>query len=275
MGQTGCVKGRNALAGVITMLFCLAGLASAGGDIATAALRSVQQADLKVVALGDSVTSGVNCRCTAFPHQYGRLLAARTGESVAVDNQGVSGMDSAGLLDQLNHRNSGISQAVKTANLVLLVIGANDFAGHENAVARGSCTPAAPGGGCVGDELRRLPTHLHEILSRIRSLRPGAEVLMAGYWNVFKDGQVARNKYTAAGVEASVALTRAANLAIADVARSDGAQYVDIFSPFEKPGLDTTTLLASDGDHPNAAGHLLIAETFAAAGVPDLVPAAG
>jgi lysophospholipase L1-like esterase len=220
--------------------------------------------------LGDSVTSGVNCRCTAFPGLYGRLLAERTGVSVAVDNQGVSGMDSGSLLDQLKHSHSGVSEAVQTANIVLITIGANDFGDHESAVTRASCTPVVPGS-CVAKELSRLPGNLHQILARIQSLRPGVAVLMTGYWNVFQDGQVARDLYTPAGIEASFALTRAVNTAVADIARTDGVTYVDIFTPFEKPGQDVTTLLAPDGDHPNAVGHALIAQALAAADLPDLL----
>lgn len=267
MGQTGAVKGRHLLAGAVVLLLCAAGLATVGGDKAPAPR---QQAEFTIVALGDSVTSGVACRCTAFPRLYGRLVAERTGVSVAVDNQGVSGMNSSGLLSQLKHEHSGISEAVQTANLVLVTIGANDFLGHEDAVTRASCTPVVPDS-CVAKELSRLPTNLHQILTRIRALRPGVPVLMTGYWNVFQDGQVARKLYTPDGIEASFALTHATNAAVADVARTDGATYVDIFTPFEKPGLDVTTLLAPDGDHPNAAGHALIAQTLATADLPDLL----
>jgi lysophospholipase L1-like esterase len=257
------VKRRRLLAGAVALLVCAAGLTTVAGDDAPAVR---QQAEFTVVALGDSVTSGVACQCTAFPRLYGRLVAERTGQSVAVDNQGVSGMTSNSLLDQLEHKHSGISEAVQAANIVLITIGANDFADHEDAVTRASCTPVVPDS-CVAGELSRLPMNLHQILARIRSLRPDATVLMTGYWNVFQDGQVARDLYTPDGIEASFALTRAANAAVADVARTDGAKYVDIFNPFEKPGLDITSLLASDGDHPNAAGHALIAQTLAAAGL--------
>jgi lysophospholipase L1-like esterase len=257
------VKGRHLLAAAVTLLLCFSLIPFVAGDEAPAAYP---RADLTVVALGDSVTSGVACRCTAFPRLYGRLVAERTGLSVAVDNQGVSGMNSTDLLDQLAHKDSGISEAVQAANIILITVGANDFADHEDAVTRASCTPVVPGS-CVAKELSRLPMNLHQILARIRALRPGVAVLMTGYWNVFQDGQVARDLYTPDGIEASFALTRAANAAVAEVARTDGATYVDISTPFEKPGLDVTTLLAPDGDHPNTAGHALIAQTLAAAGV--------
>jgi lysophospholipase L1-like esterase len=259
-GTLASVKVRHLLAAAVALLVCFSVITVVAGDEAPAAHP---RAEFTVVALGDSVTSGVACQCTAFPRLYGRLVAERTGLSVAVDNQGVSGMNSNGLLDQLEHKHSGISEAVQAANIVLITIGANDFANHEDAVTRASCTPVVPDS-CVAKELSRLPTNLHRILARIRSLRPGATVLMTGYWNVFQDGQVARELYTRDGIEASFALTRAANAAVADVARTDGAKYVDIFNPFEKPGLDVTTLLAPDGDHPNAAGHTLIAQTLAA-----------
>ncbi|GAA0944848.1 hypothetical protein GCM10009554_39300 [Kribbella koreensis] len=257
------MKARHLLAGGVALLLCAAGLTLMGADEAPAAR---EQADLTIVALGDSVTSGVGCRCTAFPGLYGRLIADRTGQSVAVDNQGVSGMNSGGLLTQLKHKHSSISEAVQTANIILITIGANDYLGHEDAVTRASCTPIVPNS-CVAKELSRLPANLHQILTRVRALRPGATVLMTGYWNVFRDGQVARDRYTPDGIEASFALTRATNAATADAARSDGATYVDIFTAFEKPGQDVTTLLAPDGDHPNAAGHALIARSLASATV--------
>ena len=47
-----------------------------------------------------------------------------------------------------------------------------------------------------------------------------------------------------------------------------GAHYVDLFRPFEQSGRDVTSLMAPDGDHPNAAGHELIARTLLDAGLP-------
>ncbi|MEI2776191.1 MAG: SGNH/GDSL hydrolase family protein [Tetrasphaera sp.] len=87
-----------------------------------------------------------------------------------------------------------------------------------------------------------------------------ARVALLGYWNVFRDGAVGRGRghiYVAI----SDSLTREVNDVIADVARRTGALYVDAFTPFKGNGsLDPTGALAGDGNHPNAAGHRLIAD---------------
>jgi hypothetical protein len=71
-------------------------------------------------------------------------------------------------------------------------------------------------------------------------------------------------QYTPSGRIASDQLTVRTNAAIDAAARADDATYVDIYTPFEDSA-DITSLLASDGDHPNAAGHALIARTLLAA----------
>jgi lysophospholipase L1-like esterase len=47
-------------------------------------------------------------------------------------------------------------------------------------------------------------------------------------------------------------------------ARATGALYVSTYTAFKGPAgtNDPTGLLAADGDHPNAAGHQLIARTI-------------
>jgi lysophospholipase L1-like esterase len=95
-------------------------------------------------------------------------------------------------------------------------------------------------------------------------------VLVTGYWNVYEDGAVARQAFPPAGVAASVELTRRVNTVVAAVTASHGAAFVDLFGPFEKRGVEVTGLLAADGDHPNAAGHQLIAQVLAQAGLPKL-----
>ena len=61
-------------------------------------------------------------------------------------------------------------------------------------------------------------------------------------------------------------LTRALNSTICTVARDAGATCVDLYAPFKGDGsLKPTTLLAADGDHPNAAGNQAISAALMAA----------
>ena len=231
----------------------------AGGGAVSAAPRPPIPAigQVHVVALGDSVTSGTACNCAAFPSMYGDLLHTRTGDTVTVDNLGASGLDSTGLLRQLDQPNSPTEQAISGADIVLLTIGANDFGDHHDDVTAGRCTDTD----CVADEREQLTINLHRILGRIHALRGDqpTTILATGYWNVFEDGDVARRTFPATGRAATDQLTLQVNAAIAGAAHTDDATYVDIYTPFERDAADVTTLLAADGDHPNAAGHALIA----------------
>ena len=74
--------------------------------------------------------------------------------------------------------------------------------------------------------------------------------------------------YGDAGLQESLRLTRRANAVIGAVCLGTGARYVDLFKPFEESGRDVTSLMAPDGDHPNAAGHELIARELLHAGLP-------
>jgi lysophospholipase L1-like esterase len=234
-----------------------------GGDTISEVVRQQPAGPraVDVAALGDSVTSGSNCNCSGFPQLYGDLLQARTGGTVHVDNLGVGGLDSNGLLQSLNQTTSPTAVATARAAVVLLTIGANDFGDHHDDVTSGQCSTD-----CVADEFEQLTSNLDRILNRIHVLRDGlpTTILVTGYWNVFEDGQVARNQYPASGRIASDQLTVRTNDAIAAASHADDATYVDIYSPFED-STDITGLLASDGDHPNAAGHALIARTLLAA----------
>lgn len=220
-----------------------------------------------ILALGDSVPAGAACSCTPFPELYGELLARRTGASVRVTNEAVNGLESAGLLAQLQEPE--VSAAVARADVVLVTIGANDFSERHDDVVEGRCT-AGTSTACVDEELSGLRANLTRILRDIRSLREGraTSVLVTGYWNVFEDKEVAERAFGAEGLEASIQLTHQVNRAIRAVVAKAGADYVDLFTPFHAPGLTEDSLLAADGDHPDAAGHALIARTLLAAGLP-------
>ncbi|MEU4287182.1 SGNH/GDSL hydrolase family protein [Kribbella sp. NPDC026596] len=248
------------------LLLALVATTAGGGAVAGVRTATAHPGQLEVVALGDSVTSGTACNCAAFPAIYGALLHTRTGSAVSVDNLGAGGLDSAGLLRRLDQPDSPTEAATSTADVVLVTIGANDFGDHHDDITTGRCTDTD----CVADELEQLSANLHRILERIGALRTGraTTVLVTGYWNVFEDGEVARRTFPATGRAATTDLTLRVNAIIANVTTATGATYVDLYAPFERPGTDVTALLAPDGDHPNAAGHHLIAQLLANTGLP-------
>jgi len=219
-----------------------------------------------VLALGDSVPSGHACDCRPFPETYGSLLSTNTGSPVSVDNRAVGGLDTAGLLSQL--QKSDTRSAVRASDVILVTIGANDFGDHHDQVVDGECGRRDTD--CVADELQSMRSRLDAALARIDSLRRGAPttVLVTGYWNVFQDGEVARRAYGETGLQASLRLTRQANADIRSAAAAAGARYVDLYQPFEKSGRDVSSLMAADGDHPDAEGHALIAQVLLESGLP-------
>jgi lysophospholipase L1-like esterase len=232
------------------------------------ALSAASGRSLSVVALGDSVPGGDACSCAPYPVLYGRLLARRTGDRVTVHNVGTNGLDTAGLLTQLD--DPAVSVPVSGADVVLVTIGANDFGDDHDEVTEGTCVTSD--GDCADDQLMSMRAGLSQVLARVSALRNGAPttVLVTGYWNVFEDGDVATSAYGVTGVQASIDLTRRVNASIEMSSRAAGATYVDLFTPFQSRGTRITSLLADDGDHPDAAGHALIARVLLAVGLPVL-----
>jgi lysophospholipase L1-like esterase len=221
-----------------------------------------------VVAIGDSVTAGTNCNCTPFPDLYATELADRYDVRAYVQNDGTGGETSSDVVDDLTS-DPAERDDIAQADIVVVTIGANDFGPHYNDVVTGAC-----GGGdhlaCVQDELGQLQDNLNAIVQRIHRLRGGAPtaVLLTGYWNVFEDGDVAASSMSTQGRADSDTLTVATNRIIEGVADATQSTYVDLYTPFKGADgtQDPTNLLAADGDHPNGAGHKLIADALLRAG---------
>lgn len=221
----------------------------------------------QVVALGDSVPSGRACACSPFPEVYAAALRQRSGVPVTVDNEAISGLTTTGLLEQLQQ--PPLRRALSRADVVLITIGANDFLDHHDDVVGGSCSGSGAAD-CVTDDLDAMRSRMTRALGEIRTLRHDqpTTVLVTGYWNVFEDGSVAKQASGTSGLQASLALTRTVNAALRSLSSSGGARYVDLFTPFEHDGRDVDSLLASDGNHPDASGHRLIARILLDVGLP-------
>jgi lysophospholipase L1-like esterase len=211
-----------------------------------------------VVGLGDSVPAGSACGCT----DYVNLLAGRLGDNVTSTNLAVPGQTTSGLLDQLS--SAEVRSALADADVVVVTIGANDLEGTDPS----DCDSPDDGPQCYSGELSTLTQNLDRVVSAVaaQTTRPGARILLTGYWNVFLDGTAAKAK-GADYVRVADAVTREVNSRISSAAAAHGAVYVDLFTPFRGAdgSKDCTSLLAADGDHPDEAGHALIADALLAA----------
>ncbi|WP_345502060.1 SGNH/GDSL hydrolase family protein [Pedococcus ginsenosidimutans] len=213
-----------------------------------------------VVGLGDSVTSGYACGCTDFVRLYATMLGARAGHPVRPVNLGVSGLTTTTLGTQLSAPQT--TAALSQADVVVVTIGANDLSPLVSQWQHGGC-----GTTCMQKASRDAGAGVAAALARVRATTPAhARILVTTYWNVFEDGDVADADFGPGFAQWSDAVTRSANAAIRAAATADGDQVVDLYAPFEGDGdRNPTDLLADDGDHPNAAGHRLIARTLLAA----------
>ncbi len=236
---------------------------------AVAADRSVTSSTLPpvtIVGLGDSVTAGSACDCRDFVYRYGDIVRARTGRAAVVHNLGEGGQTSTGLLRELSAANA-MSRQVAAANVVLVTIGANDFYPEFAKRRAVGCDRS-----CWGPRATLVGKNVRAIVTRIRALRSGHHtlILVTNYWNVFEDGQVAIDDYGPTLLAWSDRLTRVANGFICWNARAAGGRCTDLYAPFKAAdgSADPTDLLADDGDHPDAAGHRLIAQALARTGLP-------
>jgi lysophospholipase L1-like esterase len=214
-----------------------------------------------VVGIGDSVTAGSNCDCEAFVGLYASDLAAARGIKTASVNLGVGGSTSADLLTNLTQPGA-LRDGVAKADILLVTIGANDLAPLE------SEAPVACPATCYTPLINSAGHNVELIVDAARAANPAhpPTVLVTDYWNVFQDGDVGNAENGAAFQSWSDALTRAQSTQICQAAQSTDATCVSLYAPFKGNGsVNPTSLLAADGDHPNAAGHQLIASTLLAA----------
>jgi len=221
-----------------------------------------------VVGLGDSVPAGSACGCNDYVRLLGRSLSRPQGSPVRTSNLAAPGETSADLVTQLG--TVGARSVLAGADVVVVTVGANDVESVDPTTCRadpgedGDATVAA----CYGQQLDALTRNLDRALAQVGTLTSasGSRILVTGYWNVFLDGTVGRARGTAY-MHLADAATRAVNARIAEVAKAYGDVFVDLFTPFRGSdgARDCSDLLAPDGDHPDAEGHVLIARELASA----------
>jgi lysophospholipase L1-like esterase len=193
-----------------------------------------------------------------FVSSYAAMVAAARNAKATVDNDAVSGSTSADVVNQLTH--AGAVQAhVRAATTVLIMTGANDFNDAFDAVSLG-----APAATTFPPVATAVQDNVTAVVQRIQALNRSAHVVVLDYWAAMEDGAVAARDYDEPTMAASLASTNYVNDALAVAAKATGALYVSTYTAFKGSAgtNDPTALLAADGDHPNAAGHQLIARTI-------------
>ena len=211
-----------------------------------------------MLSFGDSVPSGAHCRCTPYPDLYARKTASHTGRVVRMRNDAVSGATSADLLRQVEE--GGVQSQLRSAGTVLVMVGANDFVDAFHRVIRHREAPVR----AFRPVAQRVRVNLVATIQEMQELHPGIRVVVAGYWNVVKDGNVGRRDYGRWGLRKAAQATAWANGAIRGAAAARHVTFVSTYAVFKGAHgrRNPTRLLAADGDHPNARGHAAIAEQF-------------
>ncbi|HEY5172563.1 MAG TPA: SGNH/GDSL hydrolase family protein [Acidimicrobiia bacterium] len=223
--------------------------------MATARLRAALARVSALTALGDSVPYGTACNCTPYPQLTAADVASIAGHAVKDFDDAVPGYLSNDVLRQLQSNPSAIAD-VQKADAVMIEVGANDIAFSSTCGTNISCYES---------RLPQVTTNITAIVSRVRQLTAGRHItiVVLDYWSVWLGGRYAQTQGPAY-VDAASSLTHAFSGAIRSIALTTGSLYVDLRTAFRGPDddRDETTLLASDGDHPDAEGQERIADAI-------------
>jgi lysophospholipase L1-like esterase len=198
------------------------------------------------------VPAGTACNCTPYPQLSAADLSTPSGHQTTARNEAVPGYTSADVVGQLSH-DAALIDRVRQSAVVEVEVGANDVAYSTECGSTVECyTRSVP----------EVEQNLRTIVQRVHQLTTGhpALVVLLDYWSVWLGGQYA-HAHGEAYADAAAAVTSAVDTAIKTVAAQSGSGYVDLRAAFKGPDYteDETDYLASDGDHPNAAGHRQIA----------------
>jgi acyl-CoA thioesterase I len=231
---------------------CSTSATPASSSSPTFASSSTPREAWSVVALGDSVPRGTNCGCTPYPQLTASYLTASDRREVKATNDAVGGFTSADVVKQLSSDSAVVSD-VANADVVEIEIGANDVA------YSGSCGTTVA---CYQPMISSTERNLEQIVARIHQLTEGRpiQLILLDYWSVWLGGRYA-DAEGPVYVDAVASVTDQVNTVIKRTAADTDSGYVDLRAIFKGPDYDSdeTPYLASDGDHPNAAGHQKIA----------------
>jgi lysophospholipase L1-like esterase len=219
------------------------------------------------VALGDSLTTGGGQVPSAqtYPSVFAGFVRKDTGRAVTVHNLGQNGATSADLLAALRDPSTGLRSALRKAQIVTVDIGFNDFGGDViDAYGQRRCG-GADNEDCLRAMVTRFTANFGAILDEILAIRsPSTTIIrvLDQYNNLIGNPELVPVVGASFGATVGMKYTVALNVETCLLAQARGIPCGDVYHAFNGPtGLDNLfdKHLLADGDHPNAAGHQLIA----------------
>jgi lysophospholipase L1-like esterase len=266
----------------LLLLFAALLAAPALAQASPAAAALAPQAGDIYLALGDSLATGYETAGNAdgqpgYPAFLHAQLAA-AGLALDYANLGVSGETSTSLVaagGQLAQAEAFLAQAQaegRRVGLITLSVGANDVI---------TTLPGYfPGGQNIPAEqmLASFRTNFAQTLDRLRAASPEATILVMDYYNpypglVLPGESEARGDTLAPQLNATIAeIAGARGIPVAAVYESfvgDEAELLYVRRPYYQPSSPFDPALVTNYDfHPRPAGHLAIADAFAAGRFP-------
>lgn len=236
----------------------------------TPALSAQAVSTLNYVALGDSVTFGAgDVRGASFVGILADLIERERAVAVVVDNLAFDGGTSQDLLDALQD-DAAFSQALAHADMVTIDIGVNDIETGLGAYATGTCG-GTDNRECFRNGLAAFKDNWDAILAELVGLRSpsvAAIRVLTDYDNFVENDRAAAHLGPQIAQDIGPYLDEL-NDYRCSTAMTYGIACVDIaraFNGLARHDAIPSSLIGSDGIHPSAAGHRLIARTIDAAG---------
>jgi lysophospholipase L1-like esterase len=231
-------------------------------------------AALRLVALGDSETTG-NGDPTAgggWVQYYARLLEARLGSEVEVENLAQDGLSSEQLVANL--RTEPTSTAVKDAQIVVLGIGGADLNEGDDNLQAGSCRAEA----CYAPVLEQFAENFEAIVTGIGELRGGQKTLLRAITqpNVMPGAEDVLPPFLKpVASKVGIYQARTANRAICRTMTGHGGRCIDVLHAFNGPsGMENAyrkgLLNHEDCCYPSAKGQRLMADLLIRTGLAPL-----
>jgi lysophospholipase L1-like esterase len=250
----------------VALLLIGAGCGSSGDEDRTTAQPSspiTTQSAVRVVALGDSDATGIGDEASiGWVGRYGRLLEAKLGSPVAVDNRAAEGKTSGQLRREVAD-DAELRKTLAQADVILLGIGGADLNAGDDALSAGRCQGRA----CYAGLLRRFAANIAAIAAETRRLAPSASMQAIALPNVFPGARAEIPPFITADISRYEVTEERSAVCLA--MRATGGRCVDVARAFNGPAADadayaTGLLTKNPCCYPSGKGQQLIARLLVA-----------